>query len=229
MRLYATSLSSLYLLLLLGRKSQMLNFRELELGVGNKKLHPNAVGIDLRPSPAVDLVGDAIGIMGSLSEAVTDAIYSAHFLEHVQDLDGLLSAGARVLRDGGLFEAIVPHWSNPFYYSDPTHRRPFGLYSFAYLADCDLFVRQVPKYDSALHFGLVDVKLIFRSEDPVRRRVINRAYWTFGRFVNRSRSSQEFYEEVLSTSIPCYEIVYSLRRKSRTVLDLPSENGGLDT
>jgi hypothetical protein len=39
---------------------------------------------------------------------------------------------AKDLEQGELIEIIVPHFSNPHYYSDPTHVRFFGLYTMSY-------------------------------------------------------------------------------------------------
>src|SRR6185312_2948084 len=39
-----------------------------------------------------------------------------------------------VLEPGGEFRAVVPHFSNLHFYSDPTHRTFFGLYTFSYLS-----------------------------------------------------------------------------------------------
>jgi SAM-dependent methyltransferase len=45
---------------------------------------------------------------GSVSE-----VYSAHCLEHVQNLSGVLWELARVCRHGARIEIHVPHWLNP--------------------------------------------------------------------------------------------------------------------
>ena len=62
-------------------------------------------------------------------------IYSRHPLEHVRNFLPLMAELHRVTRPGGRIEIIVPHFSNPYGYSDPTHVRHFGLYTFFYFAD----------------------------------------------------------------------------------------------
>ena len=39
----------------------------------------------------------------------------------------VIAESVRVLKRGGTFVAVVPHHSNPLYYSDPTHRAFFGF------------------------------------------------------------------------------------------------------
>src|SRR5256885_7931217 len=53
----------------------------------------------------------------------------------VQQLVPLLAELHRVARAAARLEFIVPHFSNPRYYSDPTHIRFFGLYTFYYFCD----------------------------------------------------------------------------------------------
>ena len=106
---------------------------------------------------------------------------------------------------------VTPHFSNPYFYSDYTHRRPFGLYTFAYLAEEDLFRRKVPHYGHAPAFRLQRVRLIFKSPRPHYGRWAMKKIWQ--QIFNRSRYLMEFYEENLCWLMPCYEIRYELERK----------------
>ena len=184
----------------------------IELGCGNHKSHPEALGVDALDSAAVDLVGDAIEVLRCFSAASVQRVTSSHFLEHVVDLDGLLAEVSRVLVDNGTFDAVVPHFSNPYFYSDPTHRRTFGLYSFAYLAEGSGLHRGVPRYGK--DFGLVidGVDLVFTSPFTVRRW----AKRAWGGWVNLGAYTRELYEENLCYLVPCYEVRYTLHRRART-------------
>jgi ubiquinone/menaquinone biosynthesis C-methylase UbiE len=136
--------------------------------------------------------------------------HSSHFLEHIDDVPGLIAELARVVRIGGSVDVIVPHFSNPYYYSDLTHRSFFGLYTFCYLARCDLFRREVSGYDTNPPFQVEDVKLRFMSPRPfIVRHCVKRSVQAV---VNRSRWLQEFYEENMAQIFPCYDIHFSLRR-----------------
>jgi hypothetical protein len=183
---------------------------ELELGCGTRKRLSTSIGVDLRDHECVDVVGDALEVLVALGGGTVDAIRSFHFMEHVPDVGAMMTESARVLKPGGILEIVVPHFSNPYFYSDYTHRAPFGLYSMCYFADSSLFRRRVPQY-STLPLELVDVALVFKSSPPFYcRHAIKRL---FGIAVNIGRYSQEIYEEGVCWLIPCYEIKYSLRRR----------------
>jgi SAM-dependent methyltransferase len=182
----------------------------LELGCGERKRRVDAVGIDLRALPGVDLVGDVFDVLAALPDACAVEVTSSHFVEHVPDLRRLLFDLARVLRPGGRLEIVVPHFSNAYFYSDYTHTRPFGLYSLSYLARDPIFRRRVPHYEPPAPFTLRRVDLRFRSLSafPVRRLLKRPVGW----LVNLSRWTRELYEENLCWLLPCYEIRFELVR-----------------
>jgi SAM-dependent methyltransferase len=182
----------------------------LELGCGSTKRDPAAIGIDALDLDGVDLVGDVFEVLAAFPEASVDSVASYHFVEHVDDLPRLIGELARVVRAGGVLTIVVPHFSNPYFYSDYTHRRFFGLYTFCYLAHCALFRRTVPTYGADLRFDVEEVELGFKSTRPFYvRHAIKRV---FGLLFNASRWLQELYEENLCWLVPCYEIRYALRR-----------------
>jgi len=183
---------------------------KLDLGCGATKRDASYVGVDVLDAPGVDVVGDAIDVLRALPEERVEEIYSSHFLEHVEDLPSLVREVERVLVVGGRFAGAVPHFSNPYYHSDPTHRRPFGLYTWSYLAEDPLLRRRVPTYGRDLRLRVERLELCFRSatEFPVR----SRSKQALGRLLGRGRAIQEFYEENLSWLIPCYEVRFELRK-----------------
>lgn len=181
----------------------------LELGCGPRKRNPKDIGIDALDYDDVDIVGDVYEVLGRIESGVIDRISSYHFLEHVDDLPRLVTEMARVLKPSGLLEAVVPHFSNPYYYSDYTHRNPFGLYSFSYMADGGSFRRTVPRYADP-QFRLDSVRLGFKSARPFYGRFAIKK--SFGLLVNSCSYAQEFYEENLCYIIPCYELTFRLHR-----------------
>ncbi len=183
----------------------------LELGCGPAKQLAGAIGIDMLDTDAVDIVGEANAVLRRFPARAASRIASFHFFEHVPDLDALLVETARVLDDGGLMEVTVPHFSNPYFYSDPTHRTFFGLYTFSYLADEKLFARKVPNYGKGFGFELREVDLVFKSPFTGR----NALKRGVGSIVNASTFFKELYEENFAFLFPCYEIRYLLARKPR--------------
>ena len=116
-----------------------------------------------------------------------------------------------MLRPGGLLHAVVPHFSNPYDYSDYTHRQAFGLYSFSYLADETMFRRRVPRYQVEYGLELVDVRLRFKAAPPFYvRYALRRA---LGAVVNSTRWTQEWYEAGWTGWFPCYEIDFTVVRR----------------
>lgn len=182
----------------------------LDLGCGTRKRSPEHIGIDRLEHRAVDVVGDVLDVLGEIPDGVVAEVYCSHFLEHVEDLDAVLAEMCRVTRPGGLLEIIVPHFSNPYFASDPTHRNTFGLYTFSYLTADAPLRRQVPNYGSTLPVQLERVALGFKSTPPFYGRHAFKK--GVGLLVNSSRWAMEFYEENLAYLLPCYELEFSLRR-----------------
>ena len=183
----------------------------IELGCGPSKKDSEAIGVDVLDFPCVDLVGDIFEALAALPDASVSSCRSSHFLEHVADLARLIDEIERVLIPGGEMIATVPHFSNPYFYSDPTHSRFFGLYSMSYFASDDLLSRKVPLYGRVPALALEAVHLGFNSPFPVRG-LVKRA---IGRGLNLCTFVQEFWEENLCYFFPCYELTYRLRRVSR--------------
>ncbi len=182
----------------------------LELGCGLAKRNPTAVGIDLLDLAGVDIVADVLDVLRSLPDACVTSIYSEHFLEHLDDPLQLLREAARVLQPAGEFRAVIPHFSNPAFYSDPTHRAFFGLYTFGYWVRSTPFRRQVPHYIEPLPFALIRTRYVFKSSRPFYARHALKK--VASAWVNRSRWTQEFYEEHLCWLMPCYELDSTIRR-----------------
>jgi SAM-dependent methyltransferase len=184
----------------------------LELGCGNRKRISNSIGIDMLDYDAVDIVGDAVEILSRFPDRSVKEVYSHHFFEHVANVPVLMDELERVMVPGGKLKITVPHFSNPYFFSDLTHKTPFGLYSFSYFAQDELFRRRVPTYKRGLAFELTAVDLIFKSARVfVGRYAVKRLV---GYFFNMNRWTKEFYEENLCYLFPCYEIRYELVRRS---------------
>jgi ubiquinone/menaquinone biosynthesis C-methylase UbiE len=188
----------------------------LELGCGGRKRHPEAIGIDALDHECVDIVGDVYEVLERVPTASVKAVYSYHFFEHVSDLPKLMDLLARVIQPGGLLRVVVPHFSNPYFYSDHTHRGFFGLYSFSYLVSDEIHRRKVPTYGRGICFDLSQAELIFKSSPPF---YVRYAFKKILQVVfNLNRYTRELYEENLSHLFPCYEIRFEMIRRSPAAL-----------
>lgn len=192
----------------------------LELGCGNFKRHPEAIGIDALDHECVDIVGDVYAVLEEVPAATIKAVYSYHFFEHVTDLPRLMDLLARVIQPGGLLRVVVPHFSNPYYYSDYTHRSLFGLYSFSYLVSDKIHRRKVPIYGREVGFELSSAELIFKSSPPFYVRYALKK--VFQILFNMNRYTRELYEENFCYLFPCYEIRFEMRRQDAAALHKPT-------
>lgn len=180
---------------------------EIELGCGEHKTS-GRLAIDRMDLPNVDVVADLEKGLPFLPDNSVDVIHSKSFFEHVDHFEWLMSEMWRVLRPGGRVMGFVPHFSNPYYYSDPTHRRFFGLYTFEYFsAEQRRFVRKVPNFYGTAKFHTDELRLYFTSPWRIRRWIRSR----LTTLINWSPALQEFYEENLCYLLPCYGIFFTLR------------------
>ena len=165
----------------------------LELGCGSSKRIPEAIGVDAQNYDCVNIVGDVFDFLRLVPSASVDAVYSFHFFEHIPDLAVLMDEVARVLKKGENLEIVVPHFSNPYFYSDYTHRTFFGLYSMSYFASDSLFSRKVPTYGKVISYELVGVDLLFKSPKPFYFRYGLKRF--IGALFNLNGYMKELYEE----------------------------------
>ena len=197
----------------------------LELGCGTKKI-PGRIGIDHLDMPQVDIVADLEEGLPFFPDNCVDAVYSDSLLEHINNLDILMRDVWRILKPGVKKYLFVPHFSNPYHYSDYTHKRFFGLYSFEYFSKSQSrFKRKVPNFYNDYNFTTEKIALFFDSPWKSRK-IIKRA---LGILFNLSTWLQEFYEENLCFLMPCYGIKATLiPQKNHNHLNNHSVNSETD-
>ena len=188
-------------------KSQ--KFIKVELGCGANKKIKDDISVDIVDLDGVDIVAN-INDGLPFDDNSIDEIYSYHFLEHVDSLENTLKEIHRVLKPHGKNIGTVPHFANPYFYSDPTHNTFFGLYSFSYFdKNQKIFKRKVPTFYTGSFFEVSSLKLGFTSPFVGRyafKKVI-------GFMVNLFSYTKEFHEENLCYIIPPYEIIFELTKK----------------
>ena len=188
-------------------------FVEVELGCAGRKRHPSAIGVDIISDAGVDIQMDILEFLKKLPSESVDKYYSYHVLEHLKNLSEIMSEIQRTLKKNGEFHCVVPHFSNPYYYSDPTHVQPFGLYTFSYLTVNNKFKRDVPSYIRNNELILSDIHIVFKSPRIfIFRNIIRRV---FGLIINLGPYLQEFYEENLTWLVSAYEIKVKVVKDQR--------------
>ena len=172
----------------------------IEIGCGAKRRDAVTITIDRVDLDNVDIVADIEQGLGFLPDGCVDQLYCRSVLEHIENFEGLLREMLRVLKDDGKAYIFVPHFSNPYYYSDYTHKRFFGLYSFYYFVKPEKQLRRkVPIFYSDIRLDICSLKLVFKTPFWISRRLRK----LFGLVVNCCPWMQEFYELHLSSIIPC--------------------------
>lgn len=178
----------------------------LNLGCGLYK-EEGYYGLDNNRTVNADIVADLNEPLSLLPDNSVAEVVSRHVLEHVQNFMGLMSELHRIVRSDGKLTLIVPHFSLPLGYSDPTHVRYFGLYTMCYFAALDKqpFERKVQAYYSEIRFTILDVTIKFTP--PGGNRWLGKLKEIL---INCNTRFQETYERSLTWLVPAYEIHYIL-------------------
>lgn len=181
----------------------------LNLGVG-RRLREGYYGLDLIEMSGVDVVADLNEPLTEFPDNSVESIYTHHTFEHVDKFLPLLQEIHRVVIPGGRVEVVVPHFSNPYGYSDPTHVRFFGLYTFYYFSDeADQPRRKVPAFYLPQRFTVESINITLMPTllliKPVRRLAT--------KLVNSSMGLLDWYERSWCRHFPADSIRYVLRVK----------------
>ncbi len=179
----------------------------VELGCGPKKRN-GTIGIDVVDLPNVDIVADIEYGLGFLPDNSVDEIHCRSVLEHIENFESLMREIVRVLKKQGRAFVFVPHFSNPYYYSDYTHKRFFGLYTFYYFVNTEQQPRRkVPNHYTDIRINIISQRILFSSPFWLNHKIKK----LLGFIFNSNRVLQEYYEENLCYLFPCrgLEIIFT--------------------
>ena len=112
--------------------------RILDVGCGWNKT-PGAIGIDSNPRAHADVIHDLGVLPYPFANDEFDEVVCRHVAEHVPDVMAFVTELFRITKPGGRIKISTPHYSNPDWPTDPTHRNHFNSYSF----NCFIEARQV--------------------------------------------------------------------------------------
>lgn len=172
----------------------------LDVGCGTNKVE-GAIGLDFNPKTGADVIHDLGEFPYPFEDNEFDKIVSRHVVEHVPDVIGFIEELYRITKNGGTIELLTPHYTNPDWNNDPTHRNHFNSYSFNSFNP-----------DTKLFDFYTDVQL-----KPVKRNVSLLNLWkTLGiqMLVNADekfptlRFSRKFWEQYLSYIIRGKELYF---------------------
>lgn len=108
--------------------------RVLDIGCGTNKT-AGAIGMDVNPRTAADVIHDLDARPYPFEDDWFDEIICRHVIEHVNDPVTVMSELHRITRPGGVIKIVAPHWTNPDFATDLTHRNHLNSYSFRNLIE----------------------------------------------------------------------------------------------
>ena len=111
----------------------------LDVGCGSNKFE-GAIGLDNNPKTAADVIHDLGELPYPFPDSEFDLIVTRHVAEHVPDLMAFVSELYRITKNGGHIRLVTPHYTNPDWATDPTHRNHINSYTFnTFMADRQVF------------------------------------------------------------------------------------------
>jgi len=192
----------------------MTKFLKLDLGCGNKP-YLDYTGIDIGFHTERIVQSDVLAYLKNLKSSSVSHIYTRNYLEHSSSdqLLAILNEIKRVSISGAEIIIIVPHFSNPYFYSDPTHKTFFGVHTFSYFCEHSILKRAVPKYSTIQGLNLVDVRISFI---PRKKRILGFKLPFLSSFlnifINLNVGLIERYERYFCYLFSIYEIKFSIRK-----------------
>lgn len=110
------------------------SLRVLDIGCGANKV-PGAIGMDINPRTSADVIHDLDDLPYPFPDGQFDEVIGRHVIEHVHDPMAVMCELHRITRNGGVVKLVAPHWTNPDFATDLTHRNHLNSYSFRNLTD----------------------------------------------------------------------------------------------
>jgi SAM-dependent methyltransferase len=174
--------------------------RILDIGCGLHKV-PGAIGMDINPRTAADVLHDLNAVPYPFLDNSFDQVYGQHVIEHVADLLGVVTEVHRITKPGGIIKFLAPHYTNPDWPTDPTHRTHLNSFSFRCFTDPNApfpFYTDVKLKTRRIHVSVLNLWKAFGFQWLIN--LDNR--WPSLRFLRR------FWEHYLSFIIRGKEIYY---------------------
>ena len=101
----------------------------LDVGCGTNK-YEGAIGLDNNPRTNADVIHDLGDIPYPFPNDEFDLVVANHVVEHVPDVIAFIGELHRITRPGGSIKLLTPHYTNPDWANDPTHRNHINSYTF---------------------------------------------------------------------------------------------------
>lgn len=180
---------------------------KIHIGSGGKN-HKDYYNLDVCALDNIDIVADLNQSLDMLPDNSVSAVYSRHTFEHIQNFSDLMAELHRICTSNAIIEIIVPHFSNPYYYSDPTHVRFFGLYTMHYFTENSKQPgsRKLPTFYTNSRYIINKTYIDFYKTSIFDRLLVP----IIKPLLNISFTTQEIYERRWTWIFPAWEIKYSI-------------------
>ncbi|MGH9751254.1 MAG: class I SAM-dependent methyltransferase [Blastocatellia bacterium] len=176
--------------------------RVLDIGCGTNKI-PGAIGMDVNPRSAADVIHDLDDVPYPFDDNQFDEVVGSHVIEHVRDPMAVMSELHRITRPGGLIKLVAPHWTNPDFATDLTHRNHLNSYSFRNMIEgreVFSFYTEVRFRERKTRVTLLNLWKLFGLEFLVN----------LDNFWPRMRFLRKFWEQYANAIVRGKEIVFEL-------------------
>lgn len=101
----------------------------LDVGCGDNK-YEGSIGLDYNPRTGADVIHDLRVTPYPFADDEFDMVVAHHVVEHVPDVVEFVEELYRITKPGGTIKFVTPHYTNPDWNCDPTHKNHFSSYSF---------------------------------------------------------------------------------------------------
>lgn len=101
----------------------------LDVGCGANKTE-GAIGLDNNPRTNADVIHDLGEFPYPFADGEFDLVVASHVVEHVPDVMAFIGELHRITKNGGTIRILTPHYTNPDWPNDPTHRNHINSYTF---------------------------------------------------------------------------------------------------
>jgi SAM-dependent methyltransferase len=180
----------------------------LNLGCGRVRI-AEAVNVDVTSDTNPDVVHDLNRRPWPFAANQFRVIHANDVIEHLEDTVGTMEEIYRICVPGAVVNIIVPHFSSAGAYTDPTHRRYFGAFTFDYFAESHPL-----SFYSRCRFKPRSLNIVFHPS------LLNKLVW---RLANRD---PEAYERRWAWMFPAW-FVYVQLEVVKSVESLESSGGAL--
>jgi ubiquinone/menaquinone biosynthesis C-methylase UbiE len=174
--------------------------RILDIGCGLHKV-AGAIGMDVNPRTAADVLHNLNELPYPFVDDSFDEVTGRHVIEHVENALGLIVELHRLTRAGGTIKLLAPHYTNPDWATDLTHRTHLNSFSFRCFTDDEPlfpFYTQVRLKPRRIHVTVLNLWKSFGWEFLIN----SDERWPTLRFIRR------FWEHYLSFIIRGKEIYF---------------------